>query len=552
MDIALKIRRDAEERKDSFSELLLWEKEAQQKDRLARKSATTTAAAANRTVGADSRAPVRSQGQISTSTSAPSASRASAGAVIKSWDYKSWDKFDVDKALEEVDYQPASTQPQPQDAFVNDSPVLEDDVNVIEEALIEKEKGNAYFKRKDYKKAVACYTKSIKLNAADVTPVVNRAMAYLKLERWAEAEADCTLGLAMQPKNVKALWRRGIAQKQLGKLGPAGNDLEMAAVLEPTNAAIKEELNALRALQKQQASKSSSAKPVAGPAPVQPPRRRRLVINEVGEPAQTPVVSAETIPVPPLATEPLHALQGKTQGAPVNMMQASPAAEPLIKPAALSAGSQAHAATPATTAQLTAASATENATPTVAVSSAPTVSAQSTTKPAAATKSVTAVVDKAPAVPSSVLAESRENATRSPASSVSSPSRKKTLLLGVPKTMYEFERDWKSIRTDSFALYEYLKAIAPSELQMIFRSSLESHYVSKILEILRDYYVVCVILASMRAFLLDGWPENLRVAYPRHETAGRIYETLAALSRVERFGMIARFMSRQDKEGGWM
>ena len=70
----------------------------------------------------------------------------------------------------------------------------------------------------------------------------------------------------------------------------------------------------------------------------------------------------------------------------------------------------------------------------------------------------------------------------------------------------------------------YCKEIDPNDLERIFRSSLESHYVSNFLEILHDVYT-------------------------EKEPPQRIYNTLAALTRVERFKMVLMFISRKDKGG---
>nr|KAJ3416570.1 RNA polymerase II-associated protein 3 [Polyrhizophydium stewartii] len=350
MEAALRVRRNAEEYRESVSDLLSWEKQMQKQDTAAKKAHART--------GGMRMPPVRARGDIATAAAAEAASQATSAAAaapaakpgqpkLKSWDYRAWDKFDVDKALEEIDYgasEKPSTQPAEPSTFVNDEAVEEDEVNRIEEALVEKEKGNEYFKRKDFKKAVACYTKSFKLNPDDVTPVVNRALAYLKMKRWTEAESDCTHGLSMQPKNVKALWRRGIARRELGKLEEA-----MAAVLEPTNASVKEELNAVE--------KSIEAK----------------------------------------------------------------------------------------------------------------------------------------------------------------------LVPGVPKTMYEFERDWKSLKNDNAGLYAYLRAIPAASLPRIFQRSLESHYVSKMLEIMSEFYI-----------------EN--------DSRRVLCDAMIAMTRIERFSMATMFLSKSDKQ----
>lgn len=52
------------------------------------------------------------------------------------------------------------------------------------EGLFEKEKGNAYFKKDKFKKAISCYTKSIDYDHTSDIPLVNRAMAYIKIEQY--------------------------------------------------------------------------------------------------------------------------------------------------------------------------------------------------------------------------------------------------------------------------------------------------------------------------------------------------------------------------------
>ncbi|KAJ3076264.1 RNA polymerase II-associated protein 3, partial [Quaeritorhiza haematococci] len=118
----------------------------------------------------------------------------------------------------------------------------EDDIALIERALIEKEKGNTFFKKGDYTRAIACYTKSFDLDPSNAVVPINSALCFLKLKKWSDAEEACTKGLGIDSKNVKGLWRRGVARRELGKLDEAELDLKLAAVLEPGNQAIRDEL----------------------------------------------------------------------------------------------------------------------------------------------------------------------------------------------------------------------------------------------------------------------------------------------------------------------
>ncbi|KAL2917942.1 hypothetical protein HK105_202356 [Polyrhizophydium stewartii] len=514
MEAALRVRRNAEEYRESVSDLLSWEKQMQKQDTAAKKAHART--------GGMRMPPVRARGDIATAAAAEAASQATSAAAaapaakpgqpkLKSWDYRAWDKFDVDKALEEIDYgasEKPSTQPAEPSTFVNDEAVEEDEVNRIEEALVEKEKGNEYFKRKDFKKAVACYTKSFKLNPDDVTPVVNRALAYLKMKRWTEAESDCTHGLSMQPKNVKALWRRGIARRELGKLEEA-----MAAVLEPTNASVKEELNAVeKSIEaKNQASKPVPAKPAQSepvaekPEDAKPaaPRRRRLEIQEVGDPSLyvPPSVKADAA----LADQP-----SKSTAKIDNGPKSDAASQQPISPAPVSLKPE-----PAASADA------EKEHPKAKIEPAQVAALDAPAPPA------TPPSDAKPADPAAPNRQEppKSAPTLTPKSAPASPSSRTTqqLVPGVPKTMYEFERDWKSLKNDNAGLYAYLRAIPAASLPRIFQRSLESHYVSKMLEIMSEFYI-----------------EN--------DSRRVLCDAMIAMTRIERFSMATMFLSKSDKQ----
>ncbi|RIB07797.1 hypothetical protein C2G38_2213352 [Gigaspora rosea] len=153
----------------------------------------------------------------------------------------------------------------------------------LEKALQEKETGNNFFKKGDYKKAIEHYGKAIELDPKEAVYVINRAMAYLKLKKWVEAENDCTNGLLLHPDNTKALWRRGIARRELGKLQDAKKDLEDALQLEPNDTAIKNEYGkVLDAIMASSPDRTSNEIPrsVDGSV-VNNINRRRLSIEEV-------------------------------------------------------------------------------------------------------------------------------------------------------------------------------------------------------------------------------------------------------------------------------
>jgi tetratricopeptide (TPR) repeat protein len=178
MDTAFQIRRNAEEQREVFKDLMEWETEVVKK-------------------------PIKRIPLQPPRVQQPR---------IKSNDYRKWDKFDVDKALEDIDYEPFKEEELPMESGEPKDP---------EESLVVKEKGNLYFKKGKFLKAVNCYTKSIELDRTTPIPLVNRALCYIKLNKFDLAIKDCTKALEIDPKNVKASWRRGIALRAIGQSGDA-------------------------------------------------------------------------------------------------------------------------------------------------------------------------------------------------------------------------------------------------------------------------------------------------------------------------------------------
>ncbi|CAG8555374.1 11947_t:CDS:2 [Acaulospora colombiana] len=158
----------------------------------------------------------------------------------------------------------------------------------IEQALKEKETGNTFFKKGNYKKAIEHYGKALELDPKEAVYVINRAMAHLKLKNWVEAESDCTLGLLLHPGNVKALWRRGIARREMGSLEEAKKDLEDALKLEPNDQSINDEyskvmdaINTVQVKPKEIFQNATITNTVETKAIVNKISRRRLTVEEV-------------------------------------------------------------------------------------------------------------------------------------------------------------------------------------------------------------------------------------------------------------------------------
>jgi len=115
-----------------------------------------------------------------------------------------------------------------------------------QQALIEKNQGNEYFKGGHFEKAIKSYSMAIELDPMNAILPANRAISFLKLNRFAEAEEDCNKSLVLDPTFVKAYHRRGVARFSLKKLDLAIKDFEKVLSMEPHNKAAQVELEKLR------------------------------------------------------------------------------------------------------------------------------------------------------------------------------------------------------------------------------------------------------------------------------------------------------------------
>lgn len=134
---------------------------------------------------------------------------------------------------------------------------------------LEREQGNAHYKRGDYVAAIKSYTRCLGFNARNAVVLSNRAMAYLKNREFTKAEDDCSLALSIDPKHVKSYSRRGTARNSLGKHRLALLDFERAAELEPSSKQIQSQVTATRE-QMRTAIKRS-------------PKRTNFLIEVIGE-----------------------------------------------------------------------------------------------------------------------------------------------------------------------------------------------------------------------------------------------------------------------------
>ncbi|KAG0328315.1 RNA polymerase II-associated protein 3 [Dissophora globulifera] len=303
-------------------------------------------------------------------------------------------------------------------------------------ANVEKEKGNEFFKKGDYKKAVEHYTASMTLDPSNSVLPINRAMALLKLERFADAERDCTLGLKLDNKNVKALWRRGIARRSLNRTEEAKADFELALKIDPSNKAVKDELAKLQQ-QSPSASKAkapSTTKPKTSTTPTTTATKKPDVSAAKLQNAQTPAAAEASSSASPAVISSKRVL--------IKEIEDDGESE-FFAPTTASSAAKKQSALPAT--------------------------------------------DSQPVTPSALNTSPLPKAT--PETAQPSTGRPLSIQMTVPMTNMELQRDWKSYSKNTALLYQYIKLIPAEKLPVLFKSAFEPDYLSSILLVYRDYYI---------------------------------------------------------------
>ncbi|KAJ8411293.1 hypothetical protein AAFF_G00172990 [Aldrovandia affinis] len=244
IELQLQMRQNAEELHDFMKELDSWETDIKKKDEQLRSDGVgdTQQQSLPPIRNNDYRQKKREKSKLldKNASNQPKQSR------IKSSDYQSWDKFDVEKALESMDKEdsPESESDSEETGVPIDRAV----------ALAEKEKGNQLFKEGKYDDAAECYTRG--MNADPYNPVLptNRATCFFRLKKYAVAESDCNLAIALDRNYVKAYGRRGAARFALHSLESALEDYEMVLKLDPENLDAKNEVRKVKqALSSQEA-----------------------------------------------------------------------------------------------------------------------------------------------------------------------------------------------------------------------------------------------------------------------------------------------------------
>ncbi|KAL6423103.1 hypothetical protein ACFW04_010534 [Cataglyphis niger] len=148
---------------------------------------------------------------------------------IKSYDYASWDKFDIENACKKLDEDEQSND------SADESMSKEELKKNYSKALEHKNQGNIFVQQKKWDKATASYSEAIKIFPYDAIFYANRALCYLKQDNLYSAEADCSSAIQLDETYVKAYHRRATARMELKQYKEAKKDIEKILTLEPLN-----------------------------------------------------------------------------------------------------------------------------------------------------------------------------------------------------------------------------------------------------------------------------------------------------------------------------
>ena len=161
---------------------------------------------------------------------------------IKGYDYRAWDKFDVDAAIKEIDgdvskmtLEEESREDEEEGSTDDEEMMRLEEEKRQQLAVYHKEKGNEFFKQGKWEEAVECYTKGLQQDALNAVLFANRAMALLKLQKYAAAIADCDCSIELDDTYTKAYLRRATAHLKLEHKTEALADFNKVLEFEPEN-----------------------------------------------------------------------------------------------------------------------------------------------------------------------------------------------------------------------------------------------------------------------------------------------------------------------------
>lgn len=417
---------------------------------------------------------------------------------ISGYDFRAWDKFDVDKALEDVEGD---------DNQAGSSSEYETDEEweierQIQQANVYKDEGNLFFKQKKFDKAIECYTRAIDCDPTNAILPANRAMALLKQKKYGGADVDCTTSISLDPTYVKAYSRRACARIGLGRLEDADRDFDKVLVLEPGNKFALAEKEKIQQKLKPQVKETTpeqsgidSDTGILHPIFKPPSERskkplRRIKIQEVGldegENIRQAISKTES-----LQSETKKLITEKDASSFEHFVAEKPLEEPRTSDQSISSES-------------------------ASVIKEFRSDERQECNSAENESSQHLVGDKETPPKRKPHAKNVEPSGSASHTSPDSSPR----IPGIPTTSFQFQADLKAIKKSPEKVFHYLKAIDPSNYITLFGQAFDAD-------------ILTLILSTLKGFFL---PADLDV-----------YPILENLTHVKRFAMTVMFMSAKEK-----
>ncbi|MEE6480740.1 hypothetical protein FKM82_012659 [Ascaphus truei] len=397
---------------------------------------------------------------------------------------------EIKKISQDLQMSPSTLQEKETTENENKTELSEDEKKRIEaqqlkqEAIAQKDLGNAYFKEGKYEVAIECYTRGVAADGTNALLPANRAMAYLKIQKYEEAEDDCSQAISLDTSYAKAFARRGTARVMLGKHKEAKQDFEMVLKLEPGNKQAVTELTKMTQVLDVKELKSNQQLPNE----VAKGNEQRHLIKSIEKP-------------PPLrSTKPLRRMVieevGGTTGSSINRLNESFHGN-------LEAVSQ---SSESDKQNLSQDRISTSDIPSAKVLKIEEISDASISQQPATVKDCIPARTQPP--------KGEKNVSFSASLDNGVPA--------VPTNSFQLESDFRRLKGNLDLLHLYLKKIQPSLYPKLFQKSLDPDVFNQILNILQEKYI-------------------------GREEPTLIFEILGMLSELKRFDMAVMFMTESEK-----
>lgn len=98
-------------------------------------------------------------------------------------------------------------------------------------ALLHTNRGNNFFERGKYARAIEAYRKALDINPSYVAAYYNRSVVYTRIGYYDHAITDCNKALELDPSHANSYYSRGVSYWNLGSKKQAIKDFQAAAKL---------------------------------------------------------------------------------------------------------------------------------------------------------------------------------------------------------------------------------------------------------------------------------------------------------------------------------